>query len=161
MAGSSSQYINGAGNLVTFPAIPQGDITEVQASTANAKKGIIVDAGTGPIPKVGLDIVGQANLASADAVDADELIIYDSTNTTNKAITLGELHSYNSFAATITGFGTVTHNLNSFDVIVQLYDDTTKETVQACVDRTSVDVVAVSGNSFPGGNIRVLVSKVS
>jgi len=29
MAGSSSQYIDGAGDLVTFPAIPQGDITAV------------------------------------------------------------------------------------------------------------------------------------
>ena len=33
MAGSSSQYINGAGNLTTFPTIPQGDITAVVAGT--------------------------------------------------------------------------------------------------------------------------------
>ena len=161
MLGDSTEYINGAGNLVTFPTIPQGDVTGVVPATGNSLKGISVASQSGPVPVVGLNIVGQANLASANAVDADELIIYDSTNTTNKAITLGELHSYNSFAATITGFGTVTHNLNSFDVIVQLYDDTTKETVQACVDRTSVDVVGISGNSFPAGNIRVLVSKVS
>ena len=31
--GSASQYINGAGDLVTFPAIPQGDITAVTAGT--------------------------------------------------------------------------------------------------------------------------------
>ena len=31
MAGSSSQYIDGAGNLTTFPSIPQGDITAVVA----------------------------------------------------------------------------------------------------------------------------------
>ena len=31
MAGTSSQYINGAGNLTTFPSIPQGDITAVVA----------------------------------------------------------------------------------------------------------------------------------
>lgn len=29
--GSSSQYVNGEGNLTTFPSIPQGDITEVVA----------------------------------------------------------------------------------------------------------------------------------
>ena len=33
MAGTSAQYINGAGNLTTFPAIPQGDITAVVAGT--------------------------------------------------------------------------------------------------------------------------------
>ena len=31
MAGTSSQYIDGAGDLTTFPSIPQGDITEVIA----------------------------------------------------------------------------------------------------------------------------------
>jgi len=33
MAGTAAQYINGQGNLVTFPAIPQGDITGVTAGT--------------------------------------------------------------------------------------------------------------------------------
>ena len=31
--GSSSQYIDGAGNLITFPTIPQGDITAVTAGS--------------------------------------------------------------------------------------------------------------------------------
>jgi len=56
--------------------------------------------------------------------------------------------------------GTVTHSLNSFDVVVQLYNDTTKETIEACVDRATVDTVAISGSVFPAGNIRVLVSKI-
>ena len=33
--GSSSQYIDGAGNLTTFPTIPQGDITAVTAGSDN------------------------------------------------------------------------------------------------------------------------------
>ena len=33
MAGTSSQYINGAGNLTTFPSIPQGDITNVSTTS--------------------------------------------------------------------------------------------------------------------------------
>ena len=46
-AGTSSQYVNGAGNLITFPAIPQGDVESVSASTANALLGINVSSGTG------------------------------------------------------------------------------------------------------------------
>jgi len=33
MAGTASQYISGQGNLVTFPAIPQGDITAVTTTS--------------------------------------------------------------------------------------------------------------------------------
>jgi len=71
-------------------AAPQGDITAVTASTANAKKGITVATGTGPIPDVGLDIINQTNLAATAAVD-DELIIYDLSTTTNKSITVANL----------------------------------------------------------------------
>ena len=145
--------------------IGAGDVTGVEASTANNRLGIAIDSGTsgGPVPKVGVDIVNQTNLTAANAVDADELLIYDSTNTTNKAITLAELHGYNSFAGTIatptTGGDAVTHNLGSFDVVVQLYDDTTKETIYACVDRTSVNEVTITFDSAPANSVRVLVTK--
>ena len=42
--------------------VPQGDVTAVNASTSNNRKGIAVASSTGPIPVVGLDIVGQTNL---------------------------------------------------------------------------------------------------
>ena len=161
--GTTSQYVNGEGDLITFPTIPQGDVTGVTASTTNDEKGIIVTSSSGPVPVVGLDIKGQTNLASAPATD-DELIIYDTSTDTNKAVTVANLaaatHDANSYAATITGFGTITHNLGSYDVIVQLYNATNYETIYACVDRTSTNQVGISGNSFPAGNIRVLVSKV-
>ena len=161
--GTTSQYVNGEGDLITFPTIPQGDVTGVTASTTNDEKGIIVASSSGPVPVVGLDIKGQTNLASAPATN-DELIIYDTSTDTNKAVTVANLaaatHDANSYAATITGFGTITHNLGSYDVIVQLYNATNYETIYACVDRTSTNQVGISGNSFPAGNIRVLVSKV-
>ena len=212
-----------------------GAVTSVDKDADNNRKGIFVDPTTGAV-KVGLDIIGQANLTGL--ADADDFLVYDASTTTNKrvgfdvikaaipnpTITLSGdvtgsgttsisttiasaaveasmlnnnvisgqaaigtvvasdellisdagtikradvsqladvIHAANGFAVTLSAFGNVTHNLNSFDVVVQLYDDTTKETVQACVDRTSVNVVAISGSSFPAGNIRVLVSKVS
>ena len=56
---------------------------------------------------------------------------------------------------------TVTHNLNSKDVIVQLYDVSSFDTVIADVIRTSVDVVTVDFSTAPTTNdIRVLVQKI-
>jgi hypothetical protein len=67
-----------------------GDVESVTASTADNRKGIaVVDSG-GPNPVVGLDIVGQTNLGATPAGD-DELIIYDLSETENKAITVANL----------------------------------------------------------------------
>ena len=68
-AGNTGSYVRGDGSLATFPTIPQGDITEVQSATATAQRGIKVTSPAGPIPVVGLDIIGQTNLASAPATD--------------------------------------------------------------------------------------------
>ena len=54
----------------------------------------------------------------------------------------------------------VNHGLSTRDVIVQLYDNSTYDTVFADVVRTSTSVVTISFNSAPATNdIRVLVSK--
>ena len=56
---------------------------------------------------------------------------------------------------------TVTHNLNSFDVIVQLYDASSYDTVYADVVRTSANVVTVSFTTAPTTNdIRVLIQEI-
>lgn len=145
---------------ITIAADNNGDITDVEASTVNAELGITVTDGSGPIPKVGLDIKGLADLGAP--ASTDRLAIYDVTGDVNKYITTANLapvvRKASTYAATITAFGTVTHNLGSFDVIVQLYNATNYETIYACVDRTSTNAVAISGGSFPAGNIRVLVS---
>ena len=161
VVGSSSQYINGEGNLVTFPAIPQGDITDVLPATQSDEIGIIVTSSGGPQPKVGLDIKGTSG---ATIVAADKLIYYNVDTDTNNTTTIDAVSNYarqaSGHAATLSAFGSVTHNLNSYDVSVTLFDNTTKETVHACIDRTSVNAVLISGNSFPAGGIRVLVEKI-
>lgn len=161
VVGSSSQYINGEGNLVTFPAIPQGDITDVLPATQSDEIGIIVTQQGGPQPKVGLDIKGTS---SSTIVAADKLIYYNVDTDTNNTTTIDAVSNYarqaSGHAATLSAFGSVTHNLNSYDVSVTLFDNTTKETVHACIDRTSVNAVLISGNSFPAGGIRVLVEKI-
>ena len=70
------------------------------------------------------------------------------------------LNAESSVAATITATGTVTHNLGTKDVIVQLYDIVTFDTVIADVDRTSNNVVTVTFGATPTNSIRVLVQKI-
>jgi len=73
-----------------WATIPFGDITEVQASTANNKLGINVVNQTGPIPIVGLDIVGRDVLGGAPAAN-DSLLIYDTNVAKNKKVTVANL----------------------------------------------------------------------
>ena len=169
-AGTTSQYVDGTGALQTFPTIPQGDVTSVIPSTANAKLGISVDNQSGPIPEVGLTIGTLADIgAASNLADEDEFPFLDEGAGTNKKVTLRELKDYitdtQSFAATLTspsaGSETVTHNLGSYDVIVQLYGDTSKETIYACVDRTSTNALSITFDSAVGEDVRVLVSRVT
>jgi len=67
-----------------------GDVSSVTASTADNRKGIAVAGSAGPDPVVGLNIVGQTNLGAIPNT-ADELLIYDASETENKAITVGNL----------------------------------------------------------------------
>jgi len=53
---------------------------------------------------------------------------------------------------------TFTHNLGTDDVMVQLFDASTKETVFAKVDRTSTNVVTVTTSA--SANIRCLITKI-
>ena len=63
-------------------------------------------------------------------------------------------------AATYAASGAVTHSLGTKDVIVQLYDVVTDETVYADVDRNSTSQVTVTFASTPTNSVRVLVQKI-
>ena len=68
-----------------------GDITEVQASTAIAKLGINIADGLGPVPKVGLDIIGLTALTAPTLNDS--LVVYDLDATQNKKISIADIVS--------------------------------------------------------------------
>ena len=161
--GGATTFLRGDGSWVT--PTDSTPVDSVAASTVNNRKGIAITPTTGNVV-VGLNVIGLASLASAPATN-DELIIYDTSAATNKAVTIANLASAvqgnNGYATTITAWGgTITHGLGSFDVTVQLYDDTSKETIYAEIDRTGTNTIVVNGNgTFPSTNVRVLVSKVS
>ena len=85
--GTANKYLDGTGAWVD---VTTGDVTEVKASDADNRLGINVVDQAGPIPIVGLDIVGLTNLGATPATD-DELIIYDTSAATNKAVTVERL----------------------------------------------------------------------
>jgi hypothetical protein len=59
-AGTGAQYIDGTGDLVTFPAIPQGDVTGVNGGTY-----ITVANSSGPVPTVNHDSTSRTDTTSA------------------------------------------------------------------------------------------------
>lgn len=64
------------------------------------------------------------------------------------------------FTATVSDTATISHNLSATDVIVQLYDTVTNETVYADVERINTNQVTVTFSATPTNSIRVLVQKI-
>lgn len=77
------------------------------------------------------------------------------------AVNLDDLRYKTSIGDGSTTAIAVSHNLGTEDVIVQLFDNGTKETVYADVVRNSVNQVTVTFASAPASNaIRVLIQKL-
>ena len=85
--GTANKYLDGTGAWID---VTTGDIESVNASIVNNRLGIAITTPLGPDPTVGLNVVGLTNLGATPAT-SDELIIYDASTTTNKAITVGNL----------------------------------------------------------------------
>ena len=80
-------------------------------------------------------------------------------SSTTLAVTPANLAA-RSFAATISASGAVTHSLGSRDVMVQLYDTVTYDTIYADVKRNSTTQVTITFNATPANSIKVLVTLI-
>jgi len=116
---------------------------------------------------VGLDITSLPYLQNQSTADllGLEIPLYDGdVDNTNKKIELQDIvnlaNGKTTYAETITDTDTITHGLTTKDVIVQLYDVTTNETVYADVERGSTSEVTITFASTPTNSIRVLVQKI-
>lgn len=115
------------------------------------------------VPQITFDAKGRATAASnvAIAITASQVTDFTSAvqaviDTTGAVANVGDGEGI-AFA--------ITHNLNSRDVMVQIYDNATYDTVYADVVRTSVNVVTVTFSGVPtvpsSNAYRVLIQRVS
>jgi len=147
---------------IDLASLTQVGIGNVNASAAAALDGLSVAYSSGTAT-IGLDVPSLTDL-SATPASGDSLIIYDTSASQNKEITVANLLSGsngdNTFATTISATGAVTHSLGTKDVIVQLYDIVTDLTVYARVDRNSTSQVTITFGTTPANNVRVLIQKI-
>lgn len=131
---------------------------------------------TGTTTTNNVETVSTSNgvIFEGNVADANEVTLLAGTVTADRTITLPDATGTVALTSDITGrtyatsIGdgsatsyTVTHNLGSQDVIVQLYDVSSLDTVFADVVRTSTSVVTIDFSSAPTANdIRVLVTKI-
>jgi len=81
MAGGSSQYIDGAGNLQLISSLPQGDITAILAGDGLTGSNL-----SGPIPTLDVDYAGTDNVilaAGAGTIATTDIIMYSDSGTSN------------------------------------------------------------------------------
>ena len=117
---------------------------------------------------VGLNITDLPNLSiaitAADLASLEIPLYNGDTSSANEKIEVATLlsaaSSQISYATTITDTATISHGLASSDVMVQLYDITTGETVYADVDRISTTQVTITFAATPTNSVRVLVQKI-
>ena len=150
-------------DLATLTTVGIGNVNlDTQANSV----GLAVSYTAGGTAKIGLDIKGGFPSLPQGVTDQDQIIIWDGTsgNQGNHVTGVGELatgiNKINSFAGTSSSgtSHTFNHNLNTLDVIVQVYDASNNETVYASVDRTSVNQVVVT--TAASANIRCLIQKI-
>jgi len=150
-------------DLATATTVGLGN---VNIEGAGDKDGLSLSYSAGTAT-VGLDITSLPYLQNQSTADllGLEIPLYDGdVDNTNKKIELQDIvnlaNGKTTYAETITDTDTITHGLTTKDVIVQLYDVTTNETVYADVERGSTSEVTITFASTPTNSIRVLVQKI-
>jgi len=117
----------------------------------------------GSVPQITFDAKGRATAAANVAIAITASQVTDFTSAVQAVIdTTGAVANVGDGEAIVFA---ITHNLNSRDVMVQIYDNATYDTVYADVVRTSVNVVTVTFSGVPtvpsANAYRVLIQRVS
>ncbi len=154
-------------NNIDLASLTQVGIGNVIPATANTLKGLSITYSNGTAT-AGLDIAGLTTQSPANNSSAF-IPFYDQQAGANLKIGLsflaGDLNEFTSKAYTISDTDTITYPFTltaatQNDVIIQLVDTVTNETVYADVDRISTTQATITFASTPTNSIRVLVQKI-
>jgi hypothetical protein len=75
-------------------------------------------------------------------------------------VTNTQTNAANTYATTVSATATITHNLGTRDVMIQLYDTVTFETLYADITRPSTATATITFNPTPTNSVKVLVQKI-
>jgi hypothetical protein len=163
VSGGGSNYTNGT-YATTVTSGGSGTGLTVTITTVNGfiTGATVYDPGSGYSVGDAIGLVGASGTGASLSVAS-----LKTQSSTNYQVEFSDLASgvsgSTSTASTISAgqtSGVITHNLNTYDVIVQAFDDTTKETVYADVDRTSINAVTVTFGAALTNAVRVLIQKI-
>lgn len=167
---TGSVSIDGTANVTLDATVAANSVALGTDTTGDYVASVGVTASTG-LSVTGTGEGASVTLAGVDATESVKGVVQLATNAqalagtaTDKVVTPAGLAA-RSYTETIgdgsaTSF-TVTHSLGTRNVMVQMYDATTYETVYAEVTRTSTTAVNVRFNNAPeDSDITVLVTKV-
>ena len=161
----------GIGNVVPGEAMnvaySNGTATVSVEKSSATNMGAVIVKGADPI-NVTYDTSGNATVGIEDSAAAQKgaVIVAGGTGISvaysngTATVTNTETNADNSYAVTITDTATITHSLGTKDVIIQLYDVTTNETVYADVERGSTTQATITFAATPTNSVRVLVQKI-
>ena len=152
-------------DLATASSVGIGNVAN---STANNNEGLSLSYSNGTAT-VGFNIKNNLSAASALA-DDDQIAIFQGSSGSqgNKSLNAQLIPTYvsskNSFAGNNSSSGTshqFIHNLDSTDVMVQLLDVSTNETVYATTENKNASkVIVTTASSIAAGAIRALITKI-
>ena len=170
-SGTDSVTISGTANEVEVNA--SGDTITIGLPNDVTIAGNLTVIGTTTTNNVETVSTSNGVIFEGNAADGNELTLLAGTLTADRTVTLPNASGVvalttdipteiqkGQYAVTISDTTTITHNLNSLDVIIQLYDIVTFETVFADVERISDTQATVTFASTPSNSIRVLAQKI-
>ena len=138
-------------------AVTTAKINDVAVTTGKIANGAVT------LAKIADDAVDEANLKVSNTPTNGYVLTAQSGNTGGLtwAEATGATYKETIGDATSAVAFEVTHSLNTKDVMVQLYDLSTLDTVYAQVIRTTVNTIDITFNVSPtNDDIRVLVTKI-
>jgi len=158
--GSGTTFLRGDGTWVTPTNTTPNDATITLSAGTNLTGGgdFTTDQSTNETITFNLVTADASNIGAGNVAAGTGISVAYSNGTAT--VTNTQTNSANTYAVTITDTATITHGLGTKDVIIQLYDVTTDETVYADVERAGQNTATITFASTPTNSIRVLVQKI-